>query len=64
MVPLEPWVFLHPATYHDGGIAFLPLAVLVVGVGLLAFGAWQLYDAAPRERPDAGEEAADAPADR
>ncbi|PSP75281.1 hypothetical protein BRC81_15910 [Halobacteriales archaeon QS_1_68_20] len=64
MVPLDPWTVLHPATYHDGGVAFLPIAVLVIGVALIAFGAWQLYGAAPRSRADGGEDSTDAPAER
>ncbi len=64
MASLDPWVFLHPATYHDGGVAFLPIAVLVVGVALIAFGAWQLYGAAPEPRPDGGERTPEESAER
>lgn len=64
MLPVDPTVFLHPAQYHDGGIAFLPLAVLVVGVGLIAFGAWQVYEAPRRAAQEPVEPSTDASAER
>lgn len=56
MIPVEPAVFLHPAQYHDGTIEFVPLVVFIVGVGLIAFGAWRLSEAASADHSDSGGE--------